>query len=290
MNMLLLCLGGMTVGAVGFLLGLGRPGTPENDDAVDGPLPPGRSLPMGETRHRRFSTGTVLAATLVALMTGLLTRWPVAALLAGLATGALPALLGSTSANRAVERVEAVAVWTELLRDTLAASAGLGQAIVATSELSPRSIRVSVVALAERLTSGVPMDDALRCFASEIDDPSADLVVCALLLAASSQSQKLADLLGALAMSCRDDVAMRLRVEASRASSRSGVRTVVVFSLAFAALLFALAHAYLAPFGTATGQLVLLVVGAFYATGLALMVRLVRPPAPVRLLHLSRHG
>lgn len=77
---------------------------------------------------------------------------------------------------------------------------------------------------------------------------------------------------------------MRLRIEASRASSRSSVRTVVVFSVAFAVLLFVLAHAYLAPFGTVTGQVVLVAVGALYASGLVLMVRLARPRPGVRLL------
>jgi hypothetical protein len=45
-----------------------------------------------------------------------------------------------------------------------------------------------------------------------------------------------------------------------------------------------LAHAYLAPFGTAQGQEVLAVVGMLYAAGLTLMVTLARPRAAVRLL------
>jgi len=87
-----------------------------------------------------------------------------------------------------------------------------------------------------------------------------------------------------LADSTRDEVALRLRVETSRASVRSGVRTVLVFSVAFALGLVLLAHAYLAPFGTAQGQEVLAVVGMLYAAGLTLMVTLARPRAAVRLL------
>ena len=74
-------------------------------------------------------------------------------------------------------------------------------------------------------------------FADEIADPSADLVVCALTLAASARAQRLVDLLGALAGSMREEVAMRLRVESGRASARSGVRTIIVFSAGFVALL-----------------------------------------------------
>ncbi len=109
-------------------------------------------------------------------------------------------------------------------------------------------------------------------------------MICSLLLAFSSRAQRLGDLLAALAESTRDEVALRLRIETSRASVRSGVRTVVVFSVAFAAALVVLAHSYLAPFGSATGQLALGLVGVLYAGGLTLMVVLARPPAPVRLL------
>lgn len=228
------------------------------------------------------------AAAATALAVGVVTRWPVAALLAGLATWGLPFLMASTSGRGGIERTESIAVWTELLRDTLAAAAGLSQAIVTTAELSPRSIRAQVLDLAERLVGGIPMEDAFRSFADELADPSADLVVCALLLAASARSQRLADLLGALAASCREQVSMRLRVEASRASSRSSVRTIVVFSLAFAGLLSVFAHNYLAPFGTATGQGLLLVVGACYVAGLLLMVRLVRERPMTRLLGTAR--
>ena len=197
--------------------------------------------------------------------------------------------MGSLRAQRSTDRIEAVATWTELLRDTLAAAAGLSQAITATAELAPQAIRGPVLVLAERLASGISMEDALRSFAADLADPSADLVVCALLVAATARSQRLGDLLGALAQSCREEVAMRLRVEASRASSRSSVRTVILFSVSFAALLFVVARSYLLPFGTATGQIVLLVVGVCYVAGLTFMVRLVRPRRPAaRLLSAER--
>ncbi|MGH9019289.1 MAG: type II secretion system F family protein, partial [Acidimicrobiales bacterium] len=204
-------------------------------------------------------------------------HWPAAALLAAASSAGLPSLLRSTSGPRAGRRSEAVAVWTELLRDTLTASTGLAQAVVATATVAPEEIRVPATRLADRIMSGVPMDDALRDFAWEVGDPSADAVVQALRLAASARAQRLVELLTALAASTRDEVAMRLRVESSRASARSGVRTVIVFSIGFVALLMLVARAYLAPFGSPTGQLVLCVVGACYAGGLILMVRLVQP-------------
>jgi Flp pilus assembly protein TadB len=140
------------------------------------------------------------------------------------------------------------------------------------------------MALAGRLRAGMNSKDALVQFAEEVADPGTDRVVCALILASSARAQHLGELLGALADSTREDVALRLRIETSRASPRSGIRTVIVFSVAFAAVLAILAHSYLEPFGTPTGQVILVVIGALYAAGLTLMVRMAKPPAPVRLL------
>jgi len=126
--------------------------------------------------------------------------------------------------------------------------------------------------------------DALWQFADELEDPCADRVVCALQLAVTSRAQRMGDLLAALADSTRDEVALRLRIETSRASIRSGVRTVLMFSVAFAGGLTILAHAYLSPFDSGQGQLVLAAVGTLYGLGLTLMVALARPPEPVRLL------
>jgi Flp pilus assembly protein TadB len=212
------------------------------------------------------------------------TRWPVAFPIGVVATLGLPTLFGQTSGALSVAKLEAIATWTEMLHSTLAASAGLNQAIMATAPMSPVPIRPATMALASRLKAGMYNRDALIQFADEVADPSTDRVVCALILASSSRAQRLGDLLGALADSTREDVAARLRIETSRASSRSGIRTVIVFSVAFAAVLAVLAHSYLAPFGSATGQVILVAIGALYTVGLTLMVRMAKPPAPVRLL------
>ncbi len=177
-----------------------------------------------------------------------------------------------------------MATWTELLRDSLAGSAGLAQAIVVTAASAPVPIRSQVGALATRLSNGVSLEAALRVFAREVDDPAAEFLVSALLLAATSQAQKLVEVLSSLVDSIREDVSMQLRVDASRASARSSVRTIMLFSLAFVIAVAVMAHSYLSPFRTEVGQLVLGAVGLLYAVGLGLMVRLVRPAPEIRLL------
>ncbi len=231
-----------------------------------------RQLPLG-----------VLAAA-VGVLGVWITGWPVGGLIAAVAVVGLPKLFSRTSSSVSIAKIESIATWTEMIQGTLAASAGLIQAIVATAPLAPPIIRDATARLAGRLSAGMLPRDALVQFADELDDPCSDRVVCALLLAASSRAQRLGDLLAALADATRDEVAIRLRIETSRASVRSGVRTVLIFSVAFAVGLTLVAHGYLAPFGSTVGQLVLAVVGVLYAVGLTSLVALSRPPAPVRLL------
>jgi len=242
--------------------------------------------PAGRSRVR--ATGPDVAALAVGLVVGLIsvvvTGWPVAGPIGALAAVGLPRLLRKTSGAVSIATIEAVATWTEMLQGTLAASAGLGQAIIATAELSPDPIRPATEQLASQIRSGVNPREALLQFADHVGDPCADRVVCSLLLAFSSRAQRLGELLQALAESTREEASLRLRIETSRASVRSGVRTVVVFSVVFAVGLCILAHPYLAPFGTPTGQLVLGAVGGLYAAGLTLMVALARPPEAIRLL------
>ena len=154
-------------------------------------------------------------------------RWPrsspvaVAFPIGVVAALGLPSLFGQTSTALSVSKLEAIATWTEMLHSTLAASAGLNQAIIATAPMSPDPIRPATLALAGRLRAGMYSKDALVLFAQEVADPSTDRVVCALILASSARAQHLGDLLGALADSTREDVALRLRIETSRASPRA---------------------------------------------------------------------
>ncbi|WTW93456.1 type II secretion system F family protein [Streptomycetaceae bacterium NBC_01309] len=227
-----------------------------------------------------------LAATAVsAAAVGVLTGWPVAAVLAGVAAWAVPALLRpDRAATRRTERIEAVAVWAEMLRDTLAAAAGLQQAIRATAPIAPPALATEIRALATRIERGERLPEALRAFADDVDDPLADLVVAALLLAAERQAGQLADLLGSLAHATREQVTVRLNAGAERARVRTSVRVVVVVTLAMGFGLLMFDRAYLTPYGTTTGQLVLACVGALFAVAFWWLGRLAADRPPVRIL------
>ena len=235
-----------------------------------------------------FNARYAMAAVVTGLVCVLLTGWPASAVFGFVVWLALPVCLHKSKPGSSSRRAEAVAGWTELIRDSLSASSGLAQAVLTTAHSAPVSIRSEATVMATRLTNGIPLESALRSFAAEVDDPAADFVVCALLLAASSRAQRLSEVLSSLVDSIRDNVAMQLRIDASRASAQSSVRTIIVFSIAFVFVLAAVAHSYLSPFGSAVGQLVLVAIGLLYAAGLGLMIRLVRPVAQPRLLDVAR--
>ena len=219
-----------------------------------------------------------------AVLVGAVTGWPVGALLGGLAGWGLPGLLGGTKGRgEQLARIEAVAAWAEMLRDTMAGAAGLEQAIVATATVAPLAIRAEVTTLAVRL-DGERLAPALRGFADEVGDPTLDLVVAALVLAAEHQASRLGELLGSLAQAARDQATMRLRVEAGRARSRTSVKVVVGVTAGLALGLVVLNRGYLAPYDTALGQLVLLLIGAMFAGAFVWLSHMTRPTAPERFL------
>ncbi|WP_019873112.1 type II secretion system F family protein [Sporichthya polymorpha] len=227
----------------------------------------------------------VAAALAVGLGTAVLTRWPVAALAAGALVWFWPHLMGTGAAPRdAISRLEALAGWTESLKDVIAGAIGLDEAIPATAPLAPAPIRGEVERLAERLRAREPLPAALRAFADDLDDPSADLVVAALMLNARLRGPGLRATLDALATSARDELDMRRRVEAGRKALRTGVRIIVGVTVGFVGLLAALNSAYLDPYDTFTGQLVLVGVTAVFGAAFAWLRALADADGPPRLL------
>ncbi len=223
--------------------------------------------------------------------TGVATGWVAGAVLAAAAVWFLPRLVGPDRAHaRRVARIEAIASWAEMLRDVLSAAAGLEQAILTTAPLAPAAIRAEVTTLTARLESGQRLAPALRALAREMDDPSADLVLAALILAAEHQARQLGDLLGSLATTARGQAAMRMRVEAGRARTRTSVRVIVATTVAFAAGVVVFNRAYLDVYNTTTGQVVLLAIGALFAAGFTWLARIAASGDQTRVLTVHAPG
>lgn len=245
----------------------------------------GRSvLRMGDSRPWAGVQRRVVLAAGGALLLGLTTRWPVAAISGGVLGWFLVDLAGQKGAREAaLERSEAVASWAEMLRDTLAAAHGLEQAIVTTAAVAPVAIRDDLLLLTARLPSE-RLPSALRRLADDLDDPTADLVVAALVIAAEGSPRDLGVLLGTLAEAARDEVAMRRRVEASRARARATVQMVTGLTAVMAAGLLIFSGGYLDPFGDPLGQMVLAFISGLFGTSLWWLARMARYQAPERFL------
>ena len=233
----------------------------------------------------RFAGQRGSLAAIVGLVVLVLTRWAVAGIAAGVLVFFWDRLFGGAGEERAaMRRVEALASWTESLRDTIAGAVGLEQAIPASARAAAPVLRPHLDALGDRLRSRTPLPEALQQLADEIDDASADLIVAALILNARLRGPGLRQVLGALAKSAREEVDMRQRVMAQRASTRRSVQIVVAVSVAFVLGLSIFNRDFVEPYGTAVGQLVLACVCGLFALGFWWLRKLSTIETPERFL------
>ncbi len=239
---------------------------------------------------RRAGGGGKLSARLtvglgVGLVTLVVTRWPVLAIALGLLAAYWDRIAGGGSEERiAIQRLEGLAVWTESLRDTIAGAVGLEQAIPSSVEATPSILRPPLNLLVDRLRIRTPLPDALLGFADDLDDPSADTVVAALVLNARLRGPGLRDVLTALAVSTREELDMRRRIESSRRSVRRSVRLILGIVLSVAGAMVLLNGSYVQSYDGVIGQLVLFVVCLLFLAGLLWLRRLAKPSAVERIL------
>jgi len=227
------------------------------------------------------AVGRVVGAALVVYW---LTAWPVLAVAGGAAAAAFPAVVaGANRHRRELARVEAVASWTEHLRDTIAGANGLEHAIAASATVAPTALKPEVQRLAAQL-GFVPLPEALRQLADDVDHPTCDFVVAGLTIAAQKEARELGALLGQLAASARAEAQMRSRVWAGRARTRTSVRVIGAAVVLFALGLVVFDRGYLEPYGSLTGQCVLAAVVAVFAASLMAMDRMGRIRLPERFL------
>jgi Flp pilus assembly protein TadB len=239
----------------------------------------------------RFAGQRGSLAAIVGLVVLLLTRWAVAGIAAGVLVFFWDRLFGGAGEERAaMRRVEALASWTESLRDTIAGAVGLEQAIPASARAAAPVLRPHLDALVDRLRARTPLPEALQQLADEIDDASADIIVAALILNARLRGPGLRQVLGALAKSAREEVDMRQRVMAQRASTRRSVQIVVAVSIAFVLGLSIFNRDFVEPYGTAVGQLVLACVCGLFALGFWWLRKLSTIETPERFLVRDQAG
>ena len=236
---------------------------------------------------RRLGSRALVAVT-VAVVVLAATRWVLPALVCGAMGWWVTGLIADRDrrGHGELERVEALATWTEQLRDVLMAGDQPIGAIQATVSTCPEPVRPQVRALASRL-GRQPEQLVLRQFADELDDPTADLIAAGLLVALT-KGGRAERVLSSLAQQARHQAERRKLLEAEREPARREVWWVTGMMTAqlVGGLVFA-RSSYLAPYRTLSGQVVLCVLlGAFLAL-IVYVQRLSRFTRPARFLSLK---
>lgn len=245
------------------------------------PVPP-RAAPS--RRSDAPTPGRVALIGGVALVVLLLTRWPVAAIAAGVAVGLLSGSRSALGRNTAAaDMAEALTAWAEMLRDATGTPRGIEGVLVATAPGAPAPIRPAVLRVAQRLPYE-PLEVVLDGLADDLDHPVGDLVVTALRLAARAGGRQIRSVLDDLATVAREEARMHRRVEVARARPQADMRSVLAIMAGFVLLFSIGARTYLAPYGTPLGQVVLAVVICVWAAAIWAMSRLGRTDEVERFL------
>lgn len=210
------------------------------------------------------------------------TGWLVGGIFAAAAVVVLPGILGGKAARQqAIDRTEAIASWTEMIRDSIVAASGLEEAIVATAPVAPAPIATEVRTMVRRLDHQ-RLPEALAAFGDDLDHPSGDLVVAALVIASRMEASDLSGLLSRLAEATRGDARMRIRVEVGRTRVRTATKVIVGVVIAAVVFLAIANREYLTVYDSFGGQIMLAIVGAIFAIGGWLLTRMADIELPER--------
>lgn len=239
------------------------------------------SLTQRLTRRQLISLVIGIA---VGILLWSITGWPILIAVAPLAAIGIPYLLGNSGEQKNIERLEALETWTRGLSGlTIGGATSLEQTVLASVGSSPEPIRKEVSTLAARLNARWPTRTALRKFADDLADPTADLVVAHLLLAERVRGAGLANALNDLAEIIFEEVKMRRAIEADRAKPRRSARIITIMTVVILVLVPFLGD-FVKPYQTSVGQVALAVWVAIDVALLLWLKRLTKGSETPRVL------
>lgn len=255
-------------------------------------------IPPGLTRLPRRRTGrtlndrekrTMVAGVVVGAAILLVSRNLVFAVIGGSAVVLWPMIAGGGKAERAaLTKLEALAQWTESLRDLAQKDAGLESVIPKTVDSASDVLAGPLRLMSRRLSVRVPLPEALSRFADDVDDAKADQVVAALALASRQRKGQLSRVLSAQSKSLREELEIRTKVMRERNSIRREAAQVAGLSavLILSASLFA-PPALAAGEASTAAQLLPLVLAGAYLFVFSRVRKLAEPEQEPRFLSSS---
>jgi Flp pilus assembly protein TadB len=235
---------------------------------------------------RRVMASSILSRVAIAAAAGLVvlaaTGWLVGGVMAVVTALVLPRMVGGKAARqRVIDRTEAIASWTEMIRDSIVAASGLEEAIVATAPVAPAPIASEVRTMVRRLDQQ-RLPDALIAFGVDLDHPSGDLVVAALVIASRMEASDLSGLLSRLADATRGEARMRIRVEVGRTRVRTATKVIIGVVITAVVFLAVANRSYLTVYDSIGGQIMLAIIAGVFALGGWLLTRMADIDLPER--------
>ncbi|MFD6549704.1 type II secretion system F family protein [Streptomyces sp. NPDC058398] len=231
-----------------------------------------QGLQSEDARLRRRTLAA--AASVVFVVVWLVSGNFVGGVLLGAAVVGVPWLISPGQlAKERIGQLEGLSEWTQRLAGLLRLGMGLEQAMITSRQGAPEELAGQITNLSDRLRLGWRPQEALRAFAGELDDVTADKVVAALVLSVNERGPGLAQALEDLAGTVREEVAKKRAIEADRAKPRTTVRWMTIITVGVVVAGF-FVPSYTRPYSTLLGQLVLALLTAGFVGVLALMRQL----------------
>jgi tight adherence protein B len=237
------------------------------------------SRPEREFNWRRWAARLGprgLGAAAGAVVAYALTGWETAAFAGGVLGAVIPvALVRARSERDRLRRMEAVAEVSARIRDALRSGIGIQDAIAQAARRPP----VALESYLRRLVSDAKVGGlgaAAAAFADRLGDPAADLFASALTFSERLGSRDTSELLDSLAESTSARAATLREARVRQTRNRVSAQIVAVAPIV---LLLGIKHAnpaFLEPFDTASGQMVMVAAFGMIAGGYLLMLRMAR--------------
>ena len=240
--------------------------------------PPTQQRTRDPRLNRRITAATVLAIAAFGF-----TRWPVAAIAGGAAGWVLAGIRNQKEREHVERRTEAIALWTEMLRDAIGTARGIEGVLVATAATAPLPIKPELTAMSDRLQHE-PLDRVLDGLANDLDHPLGDLVVTALRLTSTSGGRQVRDVLSSLATAAYAEAESQRRISVAREKPRAAMKYSAIIICGFVVLLTIFSRRYLDPYSSPIGQIVLLFVALYWTAGFWWMNRMGRTEPVARFL------
>ncbi len=229
---------------------------------------PARGGPTSGRAADAARTRRLAVAVTAGFLVLLATQWVVLAVATGVLVASWGHLIRDRRADAERRRVEAIAKWLEDLRDVLRGSSiGAEEALEQVAGRPPDAIRDALNRFLLRRRQGFRVEDALTDLGHDLDHPTADAAIAAirLVVGGGAGAGRLHPTVEALAEAARDEVRARERIDRTRAVYQGSMQRLVVIGAALIGYLRLAAGDLLAPYGTPTGQIVLLLPLAMWA-------------------------